>query len=141
MAPSSGPVTWLALLAATTLGAGSLDYVRAHVTAGLRGDHAYRLVVQTYSPGQLDADGRLFPRARPLGSMQRSVTADELARGVTVRVVQSRPEERAEVVVYAWVERGEPTLELDALTARPEPEALVGSSRALSGEAARVVLG
>ncbi|MBK8999472.1 MAG: hypothetical protein IPM35_27440 [Myxococcales bacterium] len=140
MAPLSAPITWLALLAATTLGAGELDQVRAHVTGGVLGDHNYRLVVQTYAPGSVDDQGRLSPRARPLGSMQRAVTRDELSRGVSVSVVQVRADS-AEPVVVAWVERGDPTLELDALTARPLPEALIGVSRAQPGERAHVVLG
>lgn len=139
MAPLSAPVTWLALLAATTLGAGELDQVRAWVSGGLDGGDSYRLVVQTYAPQSVDAQGRLSPRARPLGSMQRAVTAEELSRGVPVSVVQVRAGE-AEPVLVAWVERGAPNLELDALTARPLPEALIGHCRAVSGERAHVVV-
>jgi len=139
MAPVPAPVTWLALLAATTLGAGELDHVRAWVSGGLSGEVSYRLVVQTYAPESVDAAGRVAPRARPLGSMQRAVTAEELSRGVSVSVVQVRVTGDPPVVV-AWVEPGEPTLELDALTARPAPEALVGVSRSAAGERARIVV-
>ena len=139
MAPLSAPVTWLALLAATTLGAGELDHVSAHISGGLTGDANYRLVVQTYAPESVDADGRVAPRARPLGSMQRAVTADELSRGVPVNVVQVGMNAQAPVVI-AWVERGDPILELDALTARPLPEALVGVSQSRTGERAHIVV-
>ncbi len=138
MYPLSGSVSWLALLAATTLGAGELDQVWAHVSGGVSGENL-RLVVQTFASAAIDASGRVSPRARPLGSMQRAVTADELSRGVSVSVVQVRAGGDT-AVVMAWVEPGDPNLELDALTARPLAAAHVGLSRAASGEAARVVV-
>ena len=64
--------SWMALLAATTLGAGA-ETRRAEVRAeGLKASGNYRLVVQSY-----DAAQRTLPnaKARPLGSMQRAVTA------------------------------------------------------------------
>ena len=47
----------------------------------------YRLVVQSY-----DAAGSPLPgdRARPIGSLQRAVTGDELRRGVSVSLVELR---------------------------------------------------
>lgn len=139
MHPLSGSVSWLALLAATTLGAGEFDQILAHVSGGLTGDQSFRLVVQTYARSAVDAAGRLSPRVRPLGSMQRAVTADELSRGVSVSVVQVRQGADSPVIV-AWVEPGEPTLELDALTARPRAEALVGVSSVEAGQRAHVVV-
>lgn len=137
MHPLSGSVSWLALVAATTLGA-ELDQVRAHVSGGVSGENL-RLVVQTYASQAFDASGRVLPRARPLGSMQRAVTADELSRGVSVSIVQVRADSDT-AVVMAWVEPGDPNLELDALTARLLASAHVGVSRTESGEAARVVV-
>ncbi|MBK7578735.1 MAG: hypothetical protein IPI67_00900 [Myxococcales bacterium] len=133
------PATWLALLAATTLGVGALDQVSACISGGLSGEDSYRLVVHTYAPESVDAEGRVAPRARPRGSMQRAVSAEELARGVPVNVVQVGVS-ATDPVVIAWVERGEPTLELDALTARPDPGALIGVSRTRPGERAHVVV-
>ncbi len=121
--------SWLALLAASTLG-NAADTVRAEVKAdGLR-DGAYRLVVQSYDA----ADGALPGReARPVGSLQRAVTADELREGVRVNLLELR--ERAgrgageKPVVVAWIEAGEPDLEYDARAARPQPGSVYGVAR------------
>src|SRR5258708_39191851 len=70
--------SWLALLAATTLG-DAADTVRAEVRAvGLAADGVYRLVVQSY-----DASSGAVPdrSSRPIGSLQRAVTAGELRPG------------------------------------------------------------
>lgn len=107
--------SWMALLAATTLG-DAADALRAEVKAnGLAEGASYRLVVQSYDV----LDGRLIPslRQRPVASVQRAVTAAELRRGVSVPLVQMR-EANAPVVV-AWVEAGEPDLEFDGRTSRP----------------------
>jgi hypothetical protein len=122
--------SWIALLAATTLGdaAGTL---RAEVRAGgLPGAAAYRLVVQSYdaSEGPLPARG-----ARPVGSIQRAVTADELRQGVRVDLLELREtttgsDARGPVVV-AWIEAGEPDLEFDGRTARPAPGSVYGVVR------------
>src|ERR1700748_616973 len=74
--------SWLALLAATTLG-DAADTVRTEVRAqGLPSSGNYRLVVQSY-----DATGH---DARPVGSMQRAVSADELRNGVNVNLLELR---------------------------------------------------
>jgi hypothetical protein len=118
--------SWLALLAATTLGDGA-DTLRAEVRAdGLR-DGAYRLVVQSYDA----SDGRVPSReARPVGSLQRSVTADELRHGVYVNLLELRPatgeSTSARPMVVAWIEAGEPDLEFDGRTARPRPGNVYG---------------
>ncbi len=128
--PPSRPVatgSWLALLAATTIGAGA-DTLRAEIRAdGLR-DGAYRLVVQTY-----DAARGALPAtyARPVGSAQRAVTAAELRAGVLVNLVELRAAETSgdKPVVVAWVEAGEPNLEFDGRTARPRPGSVYGTAR------------
>jgi hypothetical protein len=115
--------SWLALLAASTLGdaAGTL---RAEVRAdGLSSGAMYRLVVQSF-----DATGG---DARPVGSMQRSVTADELRDGVHVHLLELRqPATQASSqenpLVVAWVEAGSPDLEFDGRNARPSPGSVYG---------------
>jgi hypothetical protein len=115
--------SWLALLAATTLG-DAADTLRAEVRAdGLSGGGMYRLVVQSF-----DATGG---DARPVGSMQRSVTADELRQGVHVNLLELRqpPAAHAQLqspLVVAWVEAGEPDLEFDGRKARPSPGSVYG---------------
>ncbi len=117
--------SWIALVAATTLGdaAGAL---RAEVRAdGLSADGVYRLVVQSY-----DRSHGLVPQrdARPIGSIQRAVTADELRNGVHVSLLEIRPSEapRDEPLVLAWIEAGLPDLEFDARNARPRPGNVYG---------------
>jgi len=122
-ARSAAAGSWLALLAATTLG-DAADTLRAEVRAdGLSSGGMYRLVVQSF-----DATGG---DARPVGSMQRSVTADELRDGVHVNLLELRqlPASSAEQqspMVVAWVEAGEPDLEFDARNARPSPGSVYG---------------
>jgi hypothetical protein len=121
--------SWLALLAATTLGDGADTLhaeVRAHGLHGLR-EGAYRLVVQSYDASDGKVPGRY---ARPVGSMQRAVTADELRSGVHVNLLELR-ETTAEVaserpMVVAWIEAGEPNLEFDGRNARPCPGSVYG---------------
>ncbi|HEY8091279.1 MAG TPA: hypothetical protein VIF09_25625 [Polyangiaceae bacterium] len=123
--------SWIALLAATTLGDGA-GTLEANVRAeGLR-DGAYRLVVQSY-----DTTGGAVPDqdARPVGSTQRAVTADELRSGVRVNLLELRggeqPAQRGPMVV-AWIEAGEPDLEFDGRTARPQPGSVYGVARRAS---------
>jgi hypothetical protein len=119
--------SWLALLAAATLGDGA-STVHAEVRADSVRDGAYRLVVQSYD--RADA-------ARPVGSVQRAVTADELRNGVHVNLVELRGSQAARgaaaPVIVAWIEAGEPNLEFDGLTARPQP----GSSYGMTSRPAR----
>lgn len=112
----------MALLAATTLGDGA-DTVHAEVKAdGLAATGRYRLIVQTY-----EGHGAALPslRAKPIGSVQRAVTAEELSRGVHVNLVELRRAAHDPVVV-AWVEAGEPDLEFDGRQARPTPGSVYG---------------
>jgi CO/xanthine dehydrogenase Mo-binding subunit len=124
---SAAAGSWLALLAAVTLGDGA-DTVRAEVRAdGLRAG-AYRLVVQSYDASDVRVPGR---DARPVGSLQRAVTADELQHGVHVNLLELR-EHAARVerpMVVAWIEAGEPNLEFDGRTARPRPGSMYGVAR------------
>jgi hypothetical protein len=132
--PSSA--SWLALLAAMTLGQGEMEQVRAHISGGeLSGSGSHRLVLHSYAPTSLGTDGRPDPAARPIGSLQRAITADELRNGFHVNLIQVGAKVD-DAVLVAWVEPGEPTLELDARTARPAPGASVGFAR--PGEPGRV---
>ncbi len=121
--------SWMALLAATTLGdvAGT---VHAEVRAdGLSQDRAYRLVVQSYDAGHRSVPG---PDARPVGSTQRAVTADELQQGVHVDLLELRAGLAASgqtPVVVAWIEAGEPDLEFDGRRARPAPGSVYGVAK------------
>lgn len=126
---SAAAGSWLALLAVTTLGDGA-DTLHAEVRAdGLR-EGAYRLVVQSYDASDGKVPGR---HARPVGSAQRAVTADELRSGVHVNLLELR-ESAAETaserpVVVAWIEAGEPNLEFDGRNARPRPGSVYGVAK------------
>ncbi|HEX6275699.1 MAG TPA: hypothetical protein VFZ53_21810 [Polyangiaceae bacterium] len=127
---AAASASWLALVAATTVGVGSLHRVRAAVTVDARqlggADVAYRLVVQSYAPESFGSSELPAQRARPLASTQRAVTRDELARGVAVDVLGVSASEGDAPVIVAWVERGKPDLEFDALEARPSHDAVYG---------------
>jgi hypothetical protein len=121
--------SWMALLAATTLG-DAADTVHTEVRAeGLRGlsDRAYRLVVQSYDASDGSVPGL---DVRPVGSLQRAVTVDELKQGVHVDLLELRPampgDRTDSPVVVAWIEAGEPDLEFDGRTARPAPGSVYG---------------
>jgi hypothetical protein len=126
-------VSWVALVAAATLGIGGAHVVRAAVSADPRelGDSrdGYRLIVQSYAPSSLGSGQLPAGRARPLASTQRAITAEQLARGVSVDmlglpkagvVTQEAP------VIVAWVERGRADLDLDGFEARPGADAFYG---------------
>jgi hypothetical protein len=104
--------------------------VHAEVRAdGLR-DGAYRLVVQSYDA----SDGGVPDQdARPVGSVQRAVTADELREGVRVNLLELRAGATAngsnDPMVVAWIEAGEPDLEFDGRRARPQPGSVYGIAR------------
>ena len=69
-------------------------------------------MVQSYVPGVLDDLGVPVGDARPSGSTQRFVTAEELRDGVWVDLVQL--EAAAEAVLIAWIEWDEADLDFDA---------------------------
>ena len=140
-----GPVaaagSWLGIVAATTLGLGEVAAVAAEVCAergALEGE--YRLIVQSYQPEAMDEELRPCRGARPLGSMQRAVSSDELRAGLRVNVIQVDAAGMDEdAVVVAWVERGEANLDFDAREARPGANAAYGVGQQ-RGSVARVVL-
>lgn len=119
----------MALVAATTVGLGDFEHLRAEIRTDAIADAAragYRLIVQTYAPGSFDGE---LPtaRAKPLSSVQRAVTSEELRRGIHVDLVQvGAAAAHRPAVVVAWIEEGQPDLEFDALTARPEKDAIFG---------------
>jgi hypothetical protein len=131
-------VSWLALLASTTLGVDG-STVRAHVkaNAGEVDDRsAYRLVVQTY-------DGPM-KGSRPVGSVQRVVTGAELRRGIDVSVVELRESGKTQgkELVVAWIEDNTRELELDARQARPPRGSVHGAVRkAFGADSVRIALG
>jgi len=136
----------MAIVAATSLGIGQVDRVRAEISSDFQplsggADAAYRLIVQSYSAETLNDEALPVRGARPLGSVQRSVTAEELRDGIAIDLLQLDAGSGAQSpVVIAWVEPGEPDLEFDALRARPSGAAVVGTARAQERDAARVVL-
>lgn len=137
---SAAAGSWLALLAAATLG-DAADTVRAEVRAeGLADDGGvYRLVVQSYDSGTGGVPG---PSLRPVGSAQRAVTADELRQGVQISLIEFRaPSEGEQPLVVAWIEAGQPDLEFDGRTARPGPGSVYGSvKRATGGDVVQISL-
>ena len=83
--------SWMALLAATSLGAVSVERMRAEVSAqdlAAATSAGYRLIVQSYSRDSVCGDRLPGAGQRPLASAQRAVTAEELALGVAVDVLQ-----------------------------------------------------
>ena len=136
--------SWMALLAATTIGLGHLDRVRAEVSAdkadlGVAGSR-YRLVVQSYATGSVAAGKLPGTRQKPLASAQRSVTAEELSRGVAVDVLRVGESLDGSQVIVAWIEQGEANLEFDGAEARPSESAWYGASESRELGSARVVL-
>jgi hypothetical protein len=141
---SAAAGSWLALLAATTVG-DAASTLRAEVRAqGLAVDGVYRLVVQSYAA---PLAGRAIPdqTARPIGSTQRAVTADELRNGVHVNLLElgsptvpSDPQDKP--VVVAWIEAGAPDLEFDGRTARPGPGSVFGSVKRQDGRDVQISL-
>jgi hypothetical protein len=136
--------SWMALVAATTIGLGELDRVRAEVSAeaatlGQSGAR-YRLVVQSYARDSVAAGSVPGTRQKPLASAQRSVTAEELSRGVAVDVLRVGGSTDPSQVIVAWIEKGEADLEFDGAEARPSAAALYGSSESRELGSARVVL-
>jgi len=134
--PSAATGSWIALVAATTLG-DAAETIRAEIRAdgplqGLEG--VYRLVVQSYDSTVNERPGRY---ERPIGSAQRAVTADELRDGVHISMVEFRdrvPGVSGQPTVLAWIETGEPDLEFDGRMARPRPGSMYGLGRRAVGD-------
>jgi len=128
----------MALLAVTSLGAVSVERMRAEVSAqdvAAATSAGYRLIVQSYARDSVGADQLPGASHRPLASVQRSVTAEELARGIAVDVLQIDQVKGGNQVIVAWIEHGAPDLEFDALRARPSRSAVVGIAQASEGSA------
>lgn len=130
----------MALVAATTLGIGGVQRVRAAVSADPRelGDaENYRLIVQSYAPSSLGSGQLPGGRARPLASTQREITRAELARGVSIDMLgldkSGAPALEAPVIV-AWVERGRADLAFDGFEARPAADAFYGIATTASAQ-------
>lgn len=120
--------SWLALVAATSLGIAHAETVRAEIKLppeALESGGRYRLIVQSY-----DTLGRksLIPSGRPRASTQRTVTPADLVDGVRIDLIELGGEEasRSERRVIAWVEPGEANLEFDARRAKPMPGSFYG---------------
>jgi hypothetical protein len=130
----------MALLAATSLGAVSVERMRAEVSAhdlAAATSAGYRLIVQSYARDSVAANQLPGAGHRPLASVQRAVTTEELARGIAVDVLQidqATGGEQAPLIV-AWIEHGAPDLELDALRARPSRGAVYGVAQTSDGSA------
>jgi hypothetical protein len=141
----AGSASWLALVAATSLGIAYAETVRAEVK--LTGDvlasgGRYRLIVQSYD--RLDRASTIPASVRPRASAQRAVTADDLARGIRIDLIELGEKEAArdQGVLVAWVEPGEANLEFDARRARPTPGSLYGiaESSPPGGQSVEIVL-
>jgi hypothetical protein len=131
--------SWMALLAVTSLGAVSVERMRAEVSAqdlAAATSAGYRLIVQSYASKSVAANQLPGANHRPLASVQRAVTAEELAQGIAVDVLQidEKSGEHAPMIV-AWIEHGAPDLELDALRARPSRGAVYGVGQSSAGSA------
>lgn len=135
--------SWMALLAATSLGAVSVERMRAEVSApdlAAATSAGYRLIVQSYASESVVGDGLPGAAFRPLASVQRAVTAEELARGIAVDVLQIDQATTLHApFIVAWIEHGAPDLELDALRARPSYGAVYGVAQASKGRAQLVL--
>jgi hypothetical protein len=131
----------MALLAATTLGAGQFGHVKAQIAtdSSFQGteDGRYRLIVQSYAAENVKEGNLPEDFARPIGSSQRAVTARELRDGVAVDLVEVG-ETSSDRVLIAWVEQGAPDLDFDAREARPTPGSRYGT--ALPADGTRVLL-
>jgi hypothetical protein len=123
----------MALLAATTLGGDVMaESVHAEVrAAGALKGTAFRLIVQSYDAAASDLRSG---RAKPVGSIQRVVSADELKNGIRVDLVELRDGDcgngdARRPLVVAWLEGVEGSVsdyDLDAREARPRPGSVCG---------------
>jgi hypothetical protein len=139
---AAGAASWVAIVAATTLGMSSVAKMRAEVSvagpfaaAGALGTD-YRLIVQSYARDSVGENQLPGARTRPLASAQRAVTLEELARGVAVDMLQiNAASSDQSPMIVAWVENGAPDLEYDALRARPNAGAFYGTAESARGSA------
>jgi hypothetical protein len=131
-------MSWMSLVAATTLGVSGVDQLRARVSteSDVADDGELRLIVQSYRRDTLDNHQLPSRGANPLASIQRAITIEELRHGVDVSVLQV-PEEAGETaadsVVVAWVESGSANLEFEGMEARPGHGAYYGAAQRSDG--------
>ena len=113
------PSSWMDLLAGTMSPDTSADTVQAEVRADVSDAGSLRLIVQSFEEGN----------ARPVGSVQRAVTAKELRNGVHVHLVElrERGSSRREPRVVAWVESSALD-EFEGLGSKPAPGSLYGEA-------------
>jgi hypothetical protein len=133
-----GSSSWLSLLAATTNGLEASPTVRARIHANIRADQStepLRLVVHSYDVRQLRDGEPVAGEARPRASSQRAVTREQLHRGIVVDMLPTKwsDDDQSSFIVYAWLEKGRPDLEFDALLARPTVQAFRGLARTHGG--------
>jgi hypothetical protein len=126
----SEPSSWMDLLAATMLDDTSAETIEAEVRANVPDARGLRLIVQSFEEGN----------ARPVGSVQRAVTARELRSGVHVHLVElrERSSERGKQRVVAWVETSDLD-EYDGLGAKPTRGSPYGEARR-NARGVRIVL-
>jgi hypothetical protein len=126
-------VSWMSLVAATTLGVSGVDQIRARVTSetDVQADGELRLIVQSYARDALAQGALPSNDVRPLASIQRTITAEELRDGVDVSVIQlpGADASDADSVVVAWVERGVADLEFEGMESRPLAGAHYGAAQ------------
>jgi hypothetical protein len=139
---AAASASWMALLAVTSLGAVSVEHMRARVSIqdlAAATSAGYRLIVQSYARDSVGVGQLPGASHRPLASVQRAVTVEELAAGVAVDVLQIDQIRAGDQLIVAWLEHGAPDLDFDALRARPSRSAVVGVAQASEGSA-RIVL-
>jgi hypothetical protein len=117
------------LLAETMSPDTSANTIRAEVRADVPEAGSLRLVVQTFEEGS----------TRPVGSVQRAVTANELRNGVHVHLVELRERgtRRREPRVVAWVETSALD-DHDGFASKPAPGSPYGEAR--HTQSVRIVL-
>jgi len=134
--------SWLALVAATSLGIAHAETVRAEIRLprqALTSGGRYRLIVQSYDSLRPTQD--IPTSVRPRASAQRSVTLDDLADGVRIDLISLGEKKAADLqlgVVVAWVEPGEANLEFDARRARPTADSFYGVASASGADSESV---
>jgi hypothetical protein len=135
-------LSWLGLVARTAFGGMEIAQLRVEVTAQRaprRGVDGLRLIVQSYSPDALGPHRRPHQHARPIASLQRMVSPDELESGITVDLLQLDTL-IDEVALIAWTESGDTQLDYDARAARPSEDCWYGESAAHPGVPSQVLL-
>lgn len=103
--------SWLSLVAAATKGIGQLGRLRVRVKsiAPLPG-YVFRLVVQSYAQADVSPNGLPYAASTPVASLQRAVSQEDLTSGLELDVVHVGAAHRdlTDLVVFAWVEPGQP---------------------------------